>query len=254
VSAQGKLRGRVAVITGSASGIGRSTALAMVAEGASVVIADLDGEGAERVAAEIERGGGIALATRTDVSDQASVNAMVEATVARFGRLDILVNNAAGKGFRKPFVESEVDEWHSEIDIELMGTLFCCRAAIPHMLARKSGRIVSVTSGSGKAGTPNRSLYAACKAAIAGFSRSIARELATDGITVNCVAPGPVLTPRRARVAAEHPDLERTYYAGIPMARAAQPEEVAALIVYLASDDAAYVTGQDISIDGGLYM
>jgi 2-hydroxycyclohexanecarboxyl-CoA dehydrogenase len=254
VTREPRLQGRVAVITGSASGIGHSTALAMVEEGAAVVIADLDGEGATRVAGAIEEAGGSALAVRTDVADQASVNGMVDATIGRFGRLDILVNNAAGKGFRKLFVETDVDDWHSEIDIELMGTLFCCRAAIPHMLAQGSGRIISVTSGSGKAGTPNRSLYAACKAAIAGFSRSIARELATEGITVNCVAPGPVLTPRRARVAQEHPDLEQTYYAGVPMGRAAQPEEIAAIIVYLASDDAAYITGQDISVDGGFYM
>jgi 3-oxoacyl-[acyl-carrier protein] reductase len=122
------------------------------------------------------------------------------------------------------------------------------------MLAQRGGRIINITSGAGKAGVPLRSLYSSCKAGIAGFSRAIAREVAADGITVNCVAPGPVLTPRRALVATEHPGWEKQMYTSIPVGRGAEPEEIAALVVYLASDAGSFITGQDYGIDGGFYM
>ena len=249
-----RLDGRVAIITGSTSGIGLTTARAMAAEGAAVVISGLDADRANTAAREIAESGGASFGMPADVTDCAQVCALVDTTIERFGRIDILVNNAAPKGFRKPFVESDPEDWDPEIDVSLRGMLRCCRTVLPHMLARRSGRIINITSGAGKAGIPLRSLYSACKAGIAGFSRAIAREVAADGITVNCVAPGPVLTPRRALVAREHPDWEKQMYASIPVGRAAQPEEIAAMVVYLASDAGAFITGQDYSVDGGFYM
>jgi len=249
-----RLAGKVAIITGSTSGIGLATARAMVAEGAAVPISGRDAERAAAAAREIVEAGGKSFGMVADVTDRAQVSALIDATVDRFGRIDILVNNAAPKGFRKPFAETEPEDWQPEIDVSLKGMLHCCHAVLPHMLAQKNGRIINVTSGAGKAGTPLRSLYSACKAGVAGFSRALAREVAKDGITVNCVAPGPVLTPRRALVARETPEWERQMYASIPVGRAAQPEEVAAMIVYLASDDGAFITGQDYSIDGGFSM
>jgi NAD(P)-dependent dehydrogenase (short-subunit alcohol dehydrogenase family) len=249
-----RLEGKVAIITGSTSGIGLTTARAMIDEGAAVAISGVDAERAEHTAGEIVQAGARSFGMRADVSDWAQVNALIDTTVERFGRIDILVNNAAPKGFRKPFVETEPEDWQPEIDVSLKGMLYCCRAVLPHMLAQRSGRIINVTSGAGKAGIALRSLYSACKAGIAGFSRAVAREVAADGITVNCVAPGPVLTPRRALVAREHPDWEKEMYASIPVGRAAQPEEIAAMVVYLASDAGAFITGQDYSVDGGFYM
>jgi len=249
-----RLEGRVAIITGSTSGIGLTTARAMAAEGAAVAISGIDDERAERAAREINESGGASFGMLADVTDWTQINALVDATLERFGRIDILVNNAAPKGFRKPFAETAPADWQAEIDVSLRGVLHCCRAVLPHMLAQQSGRIISITSGAGKAGVPLRSLYSACKAGIAGFSRAIAREVAADGITVNCVAPGPVLTTRRALVAQEHPNWEKEMYSSIPVGRAAQPEEIAALVVYLASDSAAFITGQDYSIDGGFHM
>jgi NAD(P)-dependent dehydrogenase (short-subunit alcohol dehydrogenase family) len=249
-----RLDGKVAIITGSTSGIGLTTARAMADEGAAVAISGLHADKAMRAASEIEQSGGKSFGMLADVTDWAQVNALVDTTVQRFGRIDILVNNAAPKGFRKLFVETDPEDWEPEIDVSLRGMLHCTRAVLPHMLAQRAGRIINITSGAGKAGIPLRSLYSACKAGIAGFSRAIARELAPDGITVNCVAPGPVLTPRRALVAREQPDWEKQMYASIPVGRAAQPEEVAALIVHLASDAGGFITGQDYSIDGGFHM
>jgi 2-hydroxycyclohexanecarboxyl-CoA dehydrogenase len=249
-----QLQGKVAIVTGSTSGIGLTTARALAAEGAAVAVSGIEAERAERAAREIVESGATAFGMRADVADWTQINALVDATVGRFGRIDILVNNAAPKGFRKPFAETEPEEWEPEIDVSLRGMLRCCRAVLPHMVAQQSGRIISITSGAGKAGVPLRSLYSACKAGIAGFSRALAREVAADGITVNCVAPGPVLTPRRALVAQEHPDWEKEMYASIPVGRAARPEEIAAMVVYLASDAGAFITGQDYSIDGGFHM
>lgn len=245
---------KVAILTGSGSGIGRATALVLAKQGVSVVVTDRHDDRASKVADEIKNLGGKALAIQVDVSSQDQVNRAVQKTIEQLGRVDILVNCAAGSGFHKFFYETDLPEWKSEIDIILMGTLFACRAVLPHMLKQKSGRIINVSSLAGKTGVLKRSLYSACKAGIAGFTRTVALELAGDGITVNCVSPGPINTPRHLRFANQFPELEEKYLQGVPMGRAGKPEEVAALIVFLVSDDAAFITGQDYSIDGGQRM
>jgi NAD(P)-dependent dehydrogenase (short-subunit alcohol dehydrogenase family) len=249
-----RLQHKIAVVTGSASGIGYATAQTLAREGATAIISDIDAEGARRAASEITRSGGHALAVATDVSDRSQVIAMVQAVIDQYERLDILVNNAAKGGPRKPFAESDVDDWRPDIDVGLMGTLYCCRAVIPHMQERQNGRIISMTSDAGKIGTPQRSLYSAAKAAVAGFSRAIARELALDGITVNCVSPGIVATERWLELERERPGFAQEFYDATPLARPARPAEIAATIAFLASDDAAYITGQNYSVNGGYYM
>lgn len=162
-----RLKGRVAIITGSGSGIGRATALAMSKEGASVTVSDLNAEAASRVAEEIRQSGGSALAIIVEVTKDDRVNRMVGKTVGQFGRIDILVNNAAGPGCRKAFIETTPQDWGLEIDPILMGTLFCTRAVIPLMIKQKNGRIISMASSAGKLGVRFRSVYSACKAAVA---------------------------------------------------------------------------------------
>ena len=247
-----RLANRVAIVTGSGSGIGRATAMAMSKAGANVVIADVNDEAAWHVAEDIMSSSGSVLVVKADVTDEDQVNQMVQKTIEQFGRIDILVNNAAGPGCRKEFRETSIEDWKTDIDPILMGTLFCCKAVLPHMLKKKSGRIVNVTSLSGKLGVRFRSIYSASKAAVAGFSRTLALELAPQGITVNCVSPGKVNSPRTDKAAKEFPERERHWPSTIPMGRIAQPEEIANLILFLASDEASYITGQDYSVDGGV--
>ncbi len=249
------LKDRVALITGGGGGIGSAIALALAREGCSIVVAGRHKEPLEKVAEEIEALGCKTLAAIMDVSQQDQVERTVREVVSEFGRLDILINTVAAPiTWRKPFHETIREEWSDEISVTFVGTLLCCHAVIPHMIKQGYGRIISLTSDSGKTGLAKGSLYSACKAAIAGFSRAIALELAQSGITVNCVSPGPISTPRIAKIIAEHPEKKKEYAGLIPMARIGEPEEVASLVAYLASGNAGYITGQEYSVDGGRRM
>jgi len=250
-----RLKDKVAIVTGASSGIGQATAQLMAREGAAIVIADINIEGMEKVAQDIRKSGGRALAIKTDIANNDEVKQTVEKTIAQFGRLDILVNNAAHLTAPTTFLhERDMAQVENEIGITLTGTIRCCRAVIPQMIRQKSGRIISVTSDSGKHGTPRVSIYSACKAGVAGLTRAIAQELATEGITVNCVAPGAILTQNLASSLAVNPEVTKPFLAQIPMGRMGEPEDIAKMIVFLASDDAKYITGQDYSVDGGLRM
>ena len=253
-----RLKSKVAIVTGAASGIGKAIAEAMSREGASVVIADINKEGAEKVARDISKSGGRALAVKTDISKEDEVEQMVKRTITEFGRVDILVNNAAFEGSllsSKSFAETEAAEWKRDINVTFIGTLLCCKAVIPHMLKQKSGSIINVCSDAGKMGIPQMTLYSACKAAVAGFSRAFAQEIATQGITVNCVSPGPIRTEGVARVLAGlPPETQEAWVSNVPMRRFGEPAEIASMIVFLASDEAKYITGQDYSVDGGARM
>ena len=250
-----RLKSRVAIVTGAASGIGMAIAEAMSREGASVIIADINIEGAEKVARDISKSGGRALAVKADVSKENEVEQMAQKTINEFGRVDILVNNAAYEGSTLTFVEKTTEEWKLSIDITFVGALLCCKAVLPHMLNQKSGRIISVCSDAGKIGIPTMTLYSACKAAVAGFSRALAQEVATQGVTVNCISPGPILTEGVARVLAGcPPDTKEAWVSNVPMRRFGEPAEIASMVVFLASDEARYITGQDYSVDGGARM
>ena len=249
-----RFTGKAAIVTGSGStrGIGRETVMLLAKEGAKVVVADMNYDGAKSVAGEIESLGGIAFPVRVDVTDEASVMAMVESTAAKYGRLDILVNNA---GITQPITTRDMtaEDFMRIIKVNLYGTFLCSKMAVPEMAKNKYGRIVSLSSVSGKrgGGVYGGSHYSAAKAGILGFSKALAREVANDGITVNCVCPGLVDTDIRAGISDE---VERAIWATIPMLRPASTREIANTIAFLASDEASYITGEDIDVNGGSHM
>lgn len=250
------LRNKVAIVTGAASGIGRAIALALGREGARVVIADIDLAGAEGVASQLRTSGARCFAARVDVSRSNEVSEMVEKTLRDFGRIDILVNNAAYLGFsvnHTRFMETDETEWNRHIDVTLKGTLHCIKAVVPHMTAQGGGRIINITSACAKLkAPPGEVLYSAVKAAVAGLSRCLAGELARSKILVNCVAPGFIMTP--AVLATRPPEWQKMATSGIPLKMPGEPEDIAEMVAFLASDQAKYITGQHYSVDGGLSM
>jgi 2-hydroxycyclohexanecarboxyl-CoA dehydrogenase len=244
------LSGKVALVTGAAQGIGRGIAAALAAQRAAVVLADVQQEAAEAAAAAI---GGGAWATPVDVTDRAQVFACVERVRARHGRIDILVNNA---GWDKvaPFLQSDEADWDRVIRINLYGPLYFLKAVLPVMVAQGGGRVVNIASDAGRVGSSGEAVYSATKGGLIALSKTLAREMARYGITVNAVCPGPADTPLFAAVRAENPGLSDALARAIPLRRLARPEDVAAAVAYLASDEAAYVTGQTLSVSGGLTM
>ena len=244
---------RVAIVTGAASGIGRATALRLAAEGATVVIADVNLEGAGSVAKSISEGGGRALALGVDVTDAHGVRAMTERAVSAFGKLDILVSNA-GWDRAGSFADTDEELWDRVIAINYRGHLATCHAALPYMKQRGGGRIVTVASDAGRVGSSGEVVYSGAKGAVIAFTKGLAREVARDGINVNCVAPGLVDTPLLAGIAEGNEKLIAAIVRSIPLRRTGVPEEVAAAICFFASPDAAYITGQTLSVNGGLTM
>jgi NAD(P)-dependent dehydrogenase (short-subunit alcohol dehydrogenase family) len=241
-----QLEGKVAVVTGAGSGIGRAIATGLAAEGASVVVADIDGERAVVVAAELEASGADAVPVTVDVSQAEQVDAMIETAVDRFGRLDVHVNNA-GRAARG-FVSEMADEaWDSVIGVNLRGTFLCSRAVLRHMIPQRSGRIVNTASGLGLRGSPGGAVYGASKAAIINFTKSLAQEVARYGITVNAIAPGVTDTPfwRANRSEAE---IEEAYRRGL----VGRPEDFVPLVVFLCSEAGGIHSG--ITVDREVFV
>jgi 3-oxoacyl-[acyl-carrier protein] reductase len=239
---------RVAIVTGAAQGIGRATAEAFVAEGAAVVVADLNQDLAAEAAAELGRAGGRALAVGVDVARRASVAAMVEAALGRFGRVDVLVNNAGIAGRAAPLAEQTDEDWELMMAIDLKSVFLCSQAVLPHMLARGTGSIVNVASIAGKEGNPNMVPYSAAKAGVIGLTKALAKEVATRGIFVNAVAPAVIGTELLAQMEKSTVDL---LVSKIPMGRVGRPEEVAALVAWLASEECSFSTGAVYDLSGG---
>ncbi|MDP9351597.1 MAG: SDR family oxidoreductase [Chloroflexota bacterium] len=242
------LAGRVAIVTGAASGIGLATVHRFVREGARVVLADLDEKEATRRAHELAAGGGVVRGVRADVADRESVEEMVRTAEAAYGRLDILVNNAGIAGRAAPIEEQTDRDWDSMIAIDLKSVFLCCRAAIPGMKEQGYGRIINVASIAGKEGNPNMVPYSAAKAGVIGLTKALAKEVGTQGILVNAVSPAVIDTSILRQLTQEQVDymVQR-----IPLGRTGKPEEVAALITWLASDEASFTTGQCLDISGG---
>ena len=240
--------GKVAVVTGGASGIGEAVARALAARGGHVVVADIDEADSERVTTSIGDAGGSAKAIRTDVTDAASVEAMVQFAVDTYGGLDVAVNNAGIGGPLGPTGEYPIDGWQKVIEINLNGVFYGMRYQIPAMLARAGGAIVNVASILGAVGTANSPAYVAAKHGVRGLTKAAAIEYATRNIRINSVGPGYIETPLLASLD------EATMQALVnlhPMKRLGTSEEVAALIVFLASDEAAFITGSYHLVDGG---
>lgn len=245
-----RLRGKVAIVTGAGSGIGRATALRFAAEGAKLVVNDLDADAAGRVAKEIEAAGGIARAFPADVADPRQVEALVREATTRFGRLDVLVNNAAAV-IPGP-VETIADaDWRRTQSVTLDGVFYGIRAAVPVMAAQGGGAIINIASGAAVAGEPGLAAYGAAKAAVVNLTKTAAVENAARGVRINTILPGPIETPPLL-AAVEATGGRAGWDRQIPCGRLGKPEEMAAVALFLASDEASYVHGAAIIADGGV--
>ncbi|HEU5081468.1 MAG TPA: glucose 1-dehydrogenase [Opitutaceae bacterium] len=243
-----RLSQKATIITGAARGIGRDIARRFAEEGAYVLIADLDEAGAADAARQLRELGAKAESVRVDVGDKASVEAMIEASCRHFGRVDVLVNNA-GIGSNKLTVDLGLDEWDRNLRVNLTGTFLCAQAAARVMVRQKSGRIVNIASISGQRGGVGRAAYGAAKAGVIQLTRVMAVELAHQGVAVNAVAPGPVDTEQSRGT--HTPDTRRAYLDRIPIKRYGEAREIAAAVAFLASDDASFIVGHTLNVDGG---
>ena len=244
-----RLSDRVAIITGASRGIGRAVALALAAEGAKVVVNYASSsDAAQQVVAAITDAGGSAIALQADVSKLEQVDALFNETLEKFGRVDVLVNNA-GITRDTLLLRMKPEDWQAVIDLNLTGVFLCTRAVSKLMLKQRSGRIINIASVSGQMGNPGQANYSAAKAGVIGFTKTVAKELASRGITVNAVAPGFIATDMTSDLKSE----EILKY--IPLGRYGEPEEVAGMVRFLAADSAAaYITGQVFNVDGGMVM
>jgi 2-hydroxycyclohexanecarboxyl-CoA dehydrogenase len=244
------LRDKVVVITGAGRGMGASIAERLAAEGARVAVTDVDEKSALATAEAIEGAAGF----RLDITDAAEVDARIPEIVTALGPIDALVNNA-GWDRLAPFLETDEDLWDRIIDINLRGPIRMTKAVLPQMVERQSGRVVNISSDAGRVGSTGEAVYSACKAGIIGFGKTIAREMARHNITVNAICPGPTATPLLESMVGEGNDkLIDALKRGIPLRRLGEPEDIAGAVAFIVSDDASFITGQTLSVSGGLTM
>ena len=248
-----ELPDKSAFVTGAGRGIGRAIALALAREGARVAVVDIDAAAAEVVKCDVGRAGGQALALQADVTRRDEVKAAVTAALDAFGAIDILVNNA-GWDRVEPFLESEEESWNRIIDLNYRGLLYTCKAILPHMISRGAGKVVNISSDAGRGGSLGQAVYSGTKGAVIAFSKTLAREMARHRINVNVVCPGLTDTALFADCHERMPKVMDAVTKAIPWGRIGRPEEVAEAVAFLASSRADYVTGQTLSVSGGLTM
>jgi 2-hydroxycyclohexanecarboxyl-CoA dehydrogenase len=245
---------RVALVTGGARGIGRAICLALAAEGRAVAVGDLRVDGAAETSAAIEAAGGRSTAVELDVTDAGSVGEGVRQAEEALGPVEVLVNNA-GWDEMHPFLETDEQFWQRVIEVNYKGCLRMTKAALPGMVERKWGRIVNIGSDAGRVGSSFEAVYSGAKGAVIAFTKTIAREHARSGVTANAVCPGPTDTPMLEEVAAGQGEkIIEAMKRAVPMKRLATPEEVATAVAFFASDEAGFITGQTLSVSGGLTM
>jgi NAD(P)-dependent dehydrogenase (short-subunit alcohol dehydrogenase family) len=246
----GRVAGKVAIVTGAASGIGRATARLLAEEGAAVVVADVDAEGGEATARQIQEAGGEGAFVRTDVSEAGQVEQLVRAAVERFGGLDILHNNAYWAPLYRPLVETSDQEWERTIAVTLKGVFLGCKYAIPVMIERGGGSIVNTASTAALAASPQFAAYMAAKGGVVALTRSVAMDYGGQGIRCNAICPGLTETPATAPVLAD-PERRRWLESKLLVGRVGQPEDIARGVLYLCSDESSFMTGQTLVVDGG---
>lgn len=249
-----RLENRVAIVTGGGKGIGAWYARGLAREGAAVVVADIDLEGAERTASEIAANGGKAKAVRVDIADGESTRNMAEVSVSTFGRIDILVNNASLMSVlaRRPWYEIPVDEWDRVMAVNLRGMFLCCHAVYPTMKAQKYGKIINISSSRIYDGNPNRLHYTTSKAGVVGFTRALAREVGDDNIGVNAISPG--FTQSETQMASSSTEYMSAKLDRRCFKREEYPEDLVGAVLFLASSESDFITGQLLNVDGGFSM
>lgn len=244
---------RVAFITGAGRGIGREIARTLAARGMDIAVTDVNIDNANETVALAEKEGVKAVAIYCDVTKLESVQEAVGATLAHFGKIDVLVNNA-GWDKVEPFLKSEPSTWKRIIDINLMGQVHTCKEILPIMIENGYGKVINIASDSGRVGSSGEAVYSAAKGGVIAFTKTLAREMARHKINVNCVSPGPSDTPLFEEIGSYNQGIAAALEKAIPFRRLAQPSDIANSVAFLASDEASYVTGQTLSVNGGLAM
>jgi 2-hydroxycyclohexanecarboxyl-CoA dehydrogenase len=251
-----QLNGKVAVVTGGAGGIGAAIVAALADAGAAVAVWDLDGAAAKHIAdaaAGNAVGGNGAVGVEVDITSRSSVEAALASTESALGPVDVLVNNA-GIDRIEPFLQSEESTWERIVTVNYLGTVRCCHVVVAGMVERGAGRVVNIASDAGRVGSSGEVVYSGTKGGVIAFSKGLAREVASKGVTVNVVCPGPTNTPLLDQVAEASQKLYDGLAKAVPMRRIGQPADIAPAVVFFASDGAAYITGQTLSVSGGLTM
>ena len=248
----GRVEGKVAIVTGAGSGIGRASAILLAKEGAKTVVVDRNAEAGEETVRMIKEAGGEAIFVKADVSEAADIKKMVKTAVSTYGKLNILFNNAGLIAEVAPTAEATEEKFDETIATNLKGAFMGMKYAIPEMLRIGGGSIINIASIAGTKGVTNAPAYAASKGGVLALSRATAIEYATQNIRVNCISPGTISTPAMAALMKDDPEIKRNYEEAVPQGRLGRPDEVAQVVLFLASDEASHVTGEKLAIDGGL--